>query len=66
MVDSTNKYGESPQERPLGVQDFLMTVYCQLGLDAAIIQLPGKRGRPTPILPRGSPILELTAAVNGN
>lgn len=65
VIGSTNKNGEYPQDRPLGVQDFLATIYCHLGIDAANIQLPDKTGRPTPILPRGAPIPELTAAANG-
>lgn len=61
VIGSTNKHGEHPKDRPFGVHDFLATIYRHLGIDAANIQLPDKTGRPTPILPRGAAIPELTA-----
>lgn len=59
VIGSTNKLGEHPERRPLGVHDFLATIYQHLGIDAAKVQIPDNLGRPVPILPHGEPIPEL-------
>jgi len=61
VIGATNKRGEHPVQRELGVQDFLATIYSHLGIDAAGIQITDNAGRPVPILPEGEPIMELTA-----
>ena len=62
VIGSTNKHGEHPEQRPLGVHDFLATIYQHLGIDAPNIQIPDSTGRPVPILPEGETIAELTRA----
>lgn len=59
-IGATNSKAEYPVERPLTPQDVLATVYDHLGIDhrANLIDF---RGRPTPILPSGDVIRELTA-----
>ena len=61
VVGATNRFGEYPTQRPVGVRDFLATVYRHLGIDAANIAVPDQAGRPIPILPDGEPIAELVA-----
>lgn len=59
VIGSTNKNGEHPDRRRLGVYDFLATIYRHLGIDAASIQIADNTGRPVPILPEGEAIPEL-------
>jgi len=59
VIGSTNRFGEHPEQRPLGVHDFLATIYRHLDIDAAKIQIPDSTGRPVPILPEGEAISEL-------
>jgi hypothetical protein len=63
VIGSTDKRGEHPSNRRVGVGDFLATLYRHLGVDSdrATIRDPG--GRPVPLLQQGgSPIRELAAA----
>jgi hypothetical protein len=63
VIGATDRRGEHPAERRVGVGDFLATLYRHLGIDAehGSIQEPG--GRPVPLLQQGgAPIPELTAA----
>jgi hypothetical protein len=59
VIGGTNKFGEHPDRRPLGVHDFLATIYHHLGIDAARLQIADTTGRPVPVLPQGEPIPEL-------
>jgi Protein of unknown function (DUF1501) len=66
VVGATDRLGEHPADRRVGVGDFLATVYRHLGIDAerATIRDPG--GRPVPLLQQdGAPIRELTAERTG-
>ncbi len=62
VIGATDRRGEHPADRRVGVGDFLATLYRHLGVDAdrATIRDPG--GRPVPLLQQaGAPIPELTA-----
>ena len=62
MIGATDRRGEHPADRRVGVGDFLATLYRHLGIDAdrAIVRDPG--GRPVPLLQQGgAPIRGLTA-----
>ncbi len=59
VVGSTNKLGESPQDRPVTYQDLLATIYDSLGINLAQTFV-NEAGRPVPLLPAGQPITELT------
>src|SRR5262249_24376457 len=50
VIGATDRWGEHPAERRVGVGDFLATLYQHLGIDAerATIHDPG--GRPVPLL----------------
>jgi hypothetical protein len=66
VVGATDRLGEHPVNRRVGVGDFMATVYRHLGIDAerATIRDPG--GRPVPLLQQdGAPIRELTAERRG-
>lgn len=58
VVGATNSKGEEPRERPVTPGDLLATWYQCLGvpLDTSFHDFGG---RPTPILPQGSPIADL-------
>jgi hypothetical protein len=58
VIGATNRKGEEPRQRPLTPGDLLATWYHFLGvpLDQHFIDFAG---RPTPILPHGTPIEEL-------
>ncbi len=58
VVGSTNRLGESPQDRPVTYQDLLATIYDSLGINLAQTFID-EAGRPVPILPAGQPIAEL-------
>ena len=58
IVGSTNDKGERPKDRPLTPNDMWATVYRHLGIDPEHT-FPDLTGRPTVILPFGSPIREL-------
>lgn len=61
VIGASDRRGEDAAERISGPGDFLATIYHHLGIDAAKIMIEDHTGRPTPILPTGKPIPELTA-----
>lgn len=58
VIGSTNRLGETPQDRPLSPNDLWATVYRHLGIDTDHT-FPDRSGRPMPILPGGEAIREL-------
>lgn len=62
VVGSTDRHGADVTSRRVGVRDFLATIYRHLGIDAGLILLSDRTGRPVPALPKGRPIPELTRA----
>jgi uncharacterized protein (DUF1501 family) len=63
VIGATDRRGEQPAERRVGVGDFLATLYRHLGVDAARASVTGPDGRPVPLLQQaGEPIPELTFA----
>jgi hypothetical protein len=58
VIGSTDVRGERPRTRPLGVTDFLATVYQFLGINPKH-EFLDLSGRPLAILPDGEPIAEL-------
>ncbi len=58
IIGSTNSKGEHPKDRPLTPNDFWASVYRHLGINFDD-SFPDHGGRPMPILPYGSPIVEL-------
>jgi hypothetical protein len=62
VIGATDKRGEHPTDRRVGVGDFLATLYRHLGVDAERVSLRDPAGRPVPLLQQaGAPIRELTA-----
>jgi hypothetical protein len=62
VVGATDRRGEHPTNRRVGVGDFLATVYRHLGVDADRAAVRDPAGRPVPLLQQGgAPIRELTA-----
>ena len=60
VIGSTDRRGEHPAERRVGVADFLATLYRHLGIDAERGSVRGPDGRPVPLLHQGgAPIPEL-------
>lgn len=57
-IGATSAKGDEPQERPMTPNDLLATLYDYLGVPTDLT-FPDRFGRPTPILPRGTPIAEL-------
>ena len=63
VIGSTDRRGERPKDRRVGVGDFLATLYRHLGVDAERESIAGPGGRPIPLLhQRGEPISELAPA----
>jgi hypothetical protein len=63
VIGATDRRGEHPTDRRVGVGDFLATLYRHLGVDAEHATLRDPTGRPVPLLQQGgAPIQELTAA----
>lgn len=58
IIGSTNDKGEHPQDRPLGYQSLLATIYHAMGINPSHT-LINETGRPVPVLPAGEPIREL-------
>lgn len=58
VIGATDARGEVPVERRVSPGDFLATIYHHLGIDYERTSLLNFRGRPTPIVNRGSPIVE--------
>jgi hypothetical protein len=62
VIGSTDKRGEHPVDRRMGVGDFMATVYRHLGIDAERAVIHDPSGRPVPLLQQaGEPIRELAA-----
>jgi hypothetical protein len=63
VIGATDRLGERPKDRRVGVGDFLATLYRHLGVDAERESVRGPDGRPVPLLQQGGePIRELTPA----
>ena len=63
VIGSTDRLGEHPADRRVGVGDFVATLYRHLGVDAERSTVRGPDGRPVPLLQQaGAPIRELAAA----
>lgn len=63
VIGATDRLGEHPQDRRVGVGDFLATLYRHLGIDAERATIRDPAGRPVPLLQQGgAPIRELTSA----
>ena len=58
VIGSTNDKGERPQDRPLGYQDLLATIYHAMGVDVGHTFV-NRAGRPVPILSTGTSIAEV-------
>jgi hypothetical protein len=61
VIGATDRRGENPVERRVGVDDFLATVYRHLGIDYEHVAIPNFAGRPIPIINSGRAIPELGA-----
>ncbi len=60
VIGSTDRLGERPKDRRVGVGDFLATLYRHLGVDAERESVRGPDARPVPLLQHGgTPIKEL-------
>jgi hypothetical protein len=60
VIGATDRRGEHPAERRVGVGDFMATLYRHLGIDAEHATLRDPGGRPVPLLQQGGePIREL-------
>ena len=63
VIGATDRRGEHPVDRRVGVGDFLATLYRHLGVEADRAAVRDPAGRPIPLLQQGgAPIRELTAA----
>jgi len=61
VIGSTDTRGEDANDRIVGRDDFLATIYRHLGVDADHLALADFAGRPIPVIRNGTPIRELTA-----
>jgi hypothetical protein len=62
VIGATDRRGEHPADRRMGVGDFLATIYRHLGVDAEHATVGDPAGRPVPLLQQGGePIRELNA-----
>jgi hypothetical protein len=62
VIGATDRRGEQPAERRVGVGDFMATLYRHLGIDADSTSVRDPGGRPIPLLQQGgTAIRELTA-----
>lgn len=59
VVGATNRLGETPQDRPVHLQQVFATVYRQLGINPDLVQLTDNNGRPQYLLDHREPITEL-------
>ena len=59
IIGASDKRGEDVAEHANSPHDFLATIYHHLGIDSAKETINDFSGRPTPIVPNGSPIREL-------
>jgi hypothetical protein len=60
VVGSSDAKGAEPKDNPKHPSDVLATMYRHLGVDTTV-NYEDHQGRPHPVLPRGTPIDELTA-----
>jgi hypothetical protein len=61
VIGATDRLGEHPTERRVGVGDFQATLYRHLGIDAQRATIRDPAGRPVPLLQQGgAPIRELS------
>lgn len=64
VIGSTDRLGEHPFDKRVGVGDFLATLYQHLGIDAEHGEIRDPTGRPVPLLQQpGSPIRELASKI---
>jgi hypothetical protein len=59
VVGRSSARGEHVVDRPISPQDVAATVYHHLGIDARTVTFDDRAGRPTYLIERGEPILEL-------
>jgi uncharacterized protein (DUF1501 family) len=60
VIGSTNRYGETPQDRPVDLHEVFATLYSQLGINAKVTTINDHNGRPQYLAPNNpSPIAEL-------
>jgi len=60
VIGATDRRGEHPADRRVGVGDFMATLYHHLGIDAERSSVRDPGGRPVPLLQQGgTPIREL-------
>jgi uncharacterized protein (DUF1501 family) len=59
IIGASDKRGEDVVEHACSPHDFLATIYHHLGIDSAKETINDFSGRPTPIVPNGTPIREL-------
>src|SRR5207244_6628311 len=63
VIGATDRRGEHPTDRRVGVGDFLATVYRHLGVDADRASIRAPTRQPVPLLQHGgAPIRELTSS----
>jgi hypothetical protein len=59
VIGSTNRYGETAQDRPVHFQEVFATFYHQLGIDPRTTTLRDPNGRPQYLVEHPEPISEL-------
>jgi hypothetical protein len=59
VIGSTNRYGETAQDRPVHFQEVFATFYHQLGIDPKTTTLRDPNGRPQYLVEHPDPIAEL-------
>ena len=59
VIGSTNRYGETAQDRPVHFQEVFSTFYHQLGIDPRTTTLRDPNGRPQYLVEHPEPIAEL-------
>ncbi len=59
VIGSTNRYGETAQDRPVHFQEVFATFYHQLGIDPRTTTLRDPNGRPQYLVEHPEPIAEL-------
>jgi hypothetical protein len=58
VIGTSSANGEVPANRPVSPTDVLATIYRHLGIDLTRYTVTNA-GRPIPLLPEGTPIIEL-------
>jgi uncharacterized protein (DUF1501 family) len=59
VIGRSSPRGEYVVDRPISPQDVAATVYHHLGIDGRSITFEDRTGRPTYLIEKGEPILEL-------